>query len=310
MRLLVTGASGHLGLHVVRDAAARGHDVIAVSRREIPRESLPPGASPQRLEGDPEISLANALASARPDVVVHAAWAGVTGPTRNALASMHENLRFTGALLGACESSQVRVFIGVGSQAEYGVPPERPVVESDAANPVTTYGVAKDMARRMASHVCKVAGMRFAWMRLFATYGPCDHPGNLIPTMLSSLLENRSPMLTPGDQRWDYLYVEDAAAAICRVAGHPAAEGVFNLCSGVAPTIAEIARLACKVTGATCSPGLGAVPYPAGQIMHLQGDCTRLQAVLDWRPRVPLDEGLRRTVEHLRHPGLRPAIAS
>lgn len=74
--------------------------------------------------------------------------------------------------------------------------------------------------------------MQFAWLRLFATYGPQDNPNWLITSVVNQMLNGRRPQITAGRQLCDYLYIEDVAAAIIAVAEKPEATGIFNLGSG------------------------------------------------------------------------------
>jgi len=135
---------------------------------------------------------------------------------------------------------------------------------------------------------------------LLATYGPKDDIRHLIPTVILKLLASERPALTPGEQRWDYLFVEDAAEAIYRVAVTPNVQGIFNLGSGKAHTVRSIVERIRDLIDPNLPLGFGEIPYRPDQIMHLQADITKLQDATGWSPRVGLDEGLRRTVDWYR----------
>jgi len=84
--------------------------------------------------------------------------------------------------------------------------------------------------------------LRLVWLRLFSAFGPRDNPDWMIPQLICHLLDGKTHALTAGEQRWDYLYVEDAAEAIYLAAVTPGIAGVFNLGSGQADCIRSIAE--------------------------------------------------------------------
>ena len=138
--------------------------------------------------------------------------------------------------------------------------------------------------------------MRYLWLRLLAAYGPHDDPRHLIPLVIRHFLAGATPALTAGEQCWDYLYIEDAARALCQAALHSAADGVFVLGSGEAVPVRDIVKQIRDLIDPTLPAGLGALPYGPNQTMRLQADTTKLRAAVDWKPRIGLAEGLARTV--------------
>jgi nucleoside-diphosphate-sugar epimerase len=149
----------------------------------------------------------------------------------------------------------------------------------------------------LSRQLCESAGTRYVWLRLLATYGPKDDPRHLIPSTILKLLAAETPSLTAGEQRWDYLYVEDAAEALYEVAMNSRAQGVFNLGSGEVWSVRRIVERIRGLIDPNLPLGFGEAPYRADQVMHLQADISKLRREIDWRPRMNMDEGLKRTVE-------------
>ena len=114
------------------------------------------------------------------------------------------------------------------------------------------------------------------------------------------VLARDKPSLTPGEQCWDYLYVEDAAEALYQLALNPGAEGLFILGSGEAPSVRTIAECIRDMINPKSPLGFGEVPYRSDQVMRLQADISRLRREIDWQPRTSLETGLRQTVEWYR----------
>jgi UDP-glucose 4-epimerase len=304
MRLLVTGSTGFLGSHVVRRLLRDDHAVAVVVRAGGNRWRVADVlAKLAVIEGD----LAN-LAAVRsavrdfaPESVIHLAWSGVGNLHRNAPAQV-TNVAQGVELLELSREAGAKAWIGLGSQAEYG-PSTAPTDERAPTVPTTIYGIAKLSTCLFAQRLCEESGLRFAWVRVFSTYGPKDDPGWMVPYLIGALLRGERPKLTAGEQRWDYLYADDAAEAIVRVALGPEAEGIFNLGSGRATPLRTIIEKIRDLIDPSLPLGFGEVPYRPDQVMHLQADIARLRDITDWSPQIDLTEGLRRTIAWVRESG-------
>jgi nucleoside-diphosphate-sugar epimerase len=301
IRVLVTGATGFLGSHLVELLSRRNILTCILIRPESDtwriRELLPKTVQIHgdlaRLEGVRE-----AIREFAPDAVVHVAWRGAGNRYRNEV-SQFDNLHWSLRLLRLAGEIGAKHWIGIGSQAEYGRWNKR-IHEKTPNRPTTLYGIAKLCTCLMSRHLCRQLGLRFVWLRLFAAYGPKDDPGWLIPYVILTLLRGQRPALTEGAQCWDYLYISDVVDAIYLSAVTSRASGIFNLGSGKAYSIRGIAERIRDMINPTLPLGFGEVPYSSDQIMHLEADISRLQRVLRWSPRVSLEEGLARTVEWYR----------
>jgi nucleoside-diphosphate-sugar epimerase len=299
MRCLVSGASGHLGSYLTRLLIARGEEVSILVR---------PSSNLWRLDGvldEVQVirapledigSAAGELHRAAPDTVFHLAWMGVTTDTRNRPDALIDNVTGSLQLFRLMKQAGCGCWIGIGSQAEYGRQSAR-LSEELAPCPDTSYGVAKLCLGQMLASLCSQSGLRFAWLRLLATYGPKDDSRHLIPTVIEKLLRREKPSLTAGEQRWDYLYVEDAASAVYRTAVTPGVEGVYNLGSGHSETVRGIVEGLRDMIDPGLPLGFGDVPYSPGSPMSLEGSITKFRKATGWYPETDLQSGLRKTVE-------------
>jgi nucleoside-diphosphate-sugar epimerase len=222
----------------------------------------------------------------------------VAGRNRNDTAQWR-NVEHTMRLLEHSLAAGARHFVGLGSQAEYGPCAER-IDETEATRPTTMYGAAKLATCILAERLCATAGARFAWLRLFSSYGPMDNPDWMIPYLTRALLRREKPAVTRAEQRWDYVYIDDAARAVEAVARHPSAHGIFNLGSGTAPVLRDVIELIRGEVDPSAPIGYGEVPYRPDQVMHLEADIARLTGATGWKPAMPLAEGIRRTVDWYR----------
>jgi len=303
VRCLVTGATGHIGSHLVRYLLKRRVEVAALVR--------PATSNLWRIKdmllhlhvitGDLTAidEAAPAIRDFAPDTVFHLGWYGVGNRYRDDPAQVTQNLHGSLKLLELAHEVSCKRWIGLGSQAEYG-PYNSVLTEDMPTRAQTTYGVAKLCLGLLSQKLCQAYGIGFAWLRLTAAYGPMDDQEHMIPELILRLLRGEKPSLTLGEQRWDYLYVEDAVEAIWQAAITPEAQGIFNLGSGQAYTVKSIAEHIRDLIGPDLPLGFGEVPYGPDQIMHLQADISHLRQVTGWSPQVSLNEGLRRTVEWFR----------
>lgn len=320
MRALVTGASGHVGSFVVRELLGRGDSVVALLRpsSDLWRLSDPllGNVSSQietlRADFDDASQFKEVLRQAQPQCVYHLAWEGITADRRNDPSQVTRNAIRSLELLEAAQRSGCKTFVGVGSQAEYGPSteshfgatretgsgdePVRALLDVGKVSGFSAYGVSKLCVGLLQQKFCELAGMRGVWLRLLATYGPQDDPKHLIPSVIEQLLRGEKPALTLGEQRWDYLFISDAARAIAQAGQEPKASGFFDLGSGQAPSVRELVEFARDCIDPSLSLGLGDLPYRDGQVMHLQADLTQLQQNIAWSPNTDWQNGLKQTV--------------
>lgn len=300
MRCLVTGASGFIGSAVLPHLMRRGHKVEILLRPGQRTERLKHCLQEVRVvHGD--LSNTESLRRAiqgQIDAVIHLAWFGVAAEVRNCPEQISRNLVGAMTVWEAARTAGCQIWVGLGSQAEYG--PYMGVLHEDMPpRPVTAYGVAKLAECFATAKMSELAGIRHVWLRLLSAYGPGDDERHLLPSVILNLLEGHEPKLTRGEQIWDYLYVEDAAEAICTVLDQDVT-GVFNLGSGSTSTIRNIVEQVRDMIDPSLSIGFGEVPYRNDQVMHLEADITRLITATDWRPRVSLESGLKQTIHWYR----------
>jgi len=300
MRIFLTGASGFIGSALCRALLDAGHEVAALTRTEKPWRVADRTDEITWISGSLETisDWQEELRSFHPDAVGHLGWAGVANSDRDSCIQV-DNLPWCAKLVELASSAGAHTFLGLGSQAEYGPKPE--AIASDAeTDPTTLYGEAKLAACNICGHLARLHGMRFVWMRVFSTYGPGDHPYWMIPSIIDLMLQGKSPALTAGEQQWGFLHVEDAARAIRMAFETEAARGIYALGSPDAPRLRATVEAIRDYIDPSLMLGFGEVPYREDQVMYLAADTTRLKEDLDWAPVVPLDEGLRQTVDWFR----------
>ena len=296
-RAIVTGATGHLGRFLVRELLNQGGEVLALVRagsdiREF--TAMSPRVEIVSFDGVDPAPVQKRVDKFQAPTIFHLAWQGVSGAERGSGRQMLINIPLTMKLFEMAKAAGCQTWIGVGSQAEYGTP-SGILREDRRPAPETAYGVAKYCAGLLIQTLCKLSEMRFVWLRLSASYGPNDDPSRLIPTSILAFLGGRSPTVSTGEQRWDYLYVEDVATSLIAAASAKA-EGIFNLGSGSAVRVREIVEMIGKKVDPKVVPTFGGIPSPHGIPGHLEMDISRYLSAVPWKPQTSLTEGLDRTI--------------
>jgi nucleoside-diphosphate-sugar epimerase len=293
-RAFVTGASGFIGAAVVRKllehnvqvaVLQRGGDLGARLKCLEAKLTCIPAATGEAL---PDI---RTLREWKPDTVFHLGWGGVGGAQRNDTVLQTQNLQTAIGLVKICAEIGVEHFVGAGSQAEYG-PKNGPISESALPAPTTVYGATKLSAMHLTRCMCELGNIWHAWLRVFSTYGPGDNVDWLLPSLIRKLRQGQRPSLTPGEQVWDYLHVDDAATAFFLVGKHRVG-GTYNLGSGRAIILRD---LICAIRDAV-NPGIelgfGDLAYRPDQVMYLQADVSALSRTAGWAPVIDIEQGIR-----------------
>jgi UDP-glucose 4-epimerase len=209
------------------------------------------------------------------------------------------NIARTARLVVSARAVGGRVFLGVGSQAEYG-PKSAAIGPGDTTLPTSLYGTCKLAAGRLAGELATQCDIRFVWLRLLSAYGPTDHPYWMIPGLIGTLLNGGKPILTASEQRWDFLHARDVARAVRLALEQSHARGVYVLGSGSAPSLRSTIETIRDLIDPALPLGFGEVPYRPDQVMLLQADVTRLEHELGWRAETGLPAGLAERVEWYR----------
>jgi nucleoside-diphosphate-sugar epimerase len=292
--VLVTGASGFLGAHLVRTLLAAGCRVEAVSRR--PQVSAAPNLrwwqADLAVAGESE----RVLAGARPEVVFHLASL-VTGKRELdlVLPAFQANLESTVRLLAAASAAPAgtcRRIVVAGTMEE----PERNAIEA----PGSPYAVAKAAASLYARFFHSLYATPVVTARIFMVYGPgqVDHT-KVVPYSILAALRGEAPRLTSGTRPVDWIFVDDVVAGLVAAAEVTGIEGeTFDLGSGELVTVRQIVEKICHALAAP-PPEIGAIADRPLEFVR-RANVAKSFSRLGWRPAIGLEEGLHRTIVGLR----------
>ena len=289
-RILVTGASGFIGRHVLAPLLAAGHEVHALARA-APPEDAAPGATWHRAD---LLAGSAVVAEVAPETLVHLAWFAEHG----AFWTSPENLSWVQAslsLLRAFQAAGGRRAVLAGTCAEYEWSRGR-YAEDAPLLPSTLYGAAKHALHGVAEAFARQEGIELAWGRLFFLYGPWEQPGRFVPSIVLPLLRGEPAAMTAGEQRRDLLHAADAGAAFAALAGSDAT-GALNIGSGEGVALREVAERIARAIGREDLLRVGAVPMRSADPPSIVAEVGRMRDEVGWSPRIGLDAGLAATVD-------------
>ena len=294
-KIIITGATGCIGSAVVRCALAQGVEVACIVHKGSRRVS--------NLPQDGRISIVECnLADygtlridSKYDTFIHLAWDKTFGGTRDDAEIQTQNIQHTLDAVRLAHRCGCKVFVGAGSQAEYGIQrvdltPELPVA------PESGYGIAKYAAGKLSALLCKSLGIRHNWARILSVYGPNDGENTLISYLISKIKAGHSPLLTKCEQTWDYLYADDAANAILSIAQKGIDGKVYPVGSGKGRRLSDYVKEIRELVNPSVELMFGTKDYYPHQPMHLVADIRALSEDTGWHPTVNFSTGIEQIV--------------
>jgi dTDP-6-deoxy-L-talose 4-dehydrogenase (NAD+) len=261
MKVLVTGATGFVGRHVVAELLRGGHAVTAVARTSSKARELPWFGEVSFIECDVYRDFRRVASDVpRPDVLVHLAWPGL--PNYRDSFHLEVNLPAELRMHREAVSCGISRIVVAGTCLEYGMQ-DGPLSSETDTRPVTAYGLAKDSLRRALEMWQDGGGFSLQWVRLFYMFGEGQNPGSLL-AQLDRAIDERLPAfdMSPGDQLRDYLPIADVAACFRKVVENPAVRGVINCCSGRPVSVRDLVERRCAERGSSIRLNRGHFPYP------------------------------------------------
>lgn len=286
-RVLVTGASGFIGQHVVQQLQLSGFEVHAVyANTRIETQASVTAHQANLLEPG---AVEKLIATVRPEQLLHLAWCAKPGVYWTSA----ENLLWVQATMRLLEAFQVQGghhAVLVGSCAEYDWRYGYCREELTPLIPATVYGRCKHATRELADVFSQVHGLPIAWARIFHAYGPFEAPERLVPAVINALLRGQPALCSHGEQLRDLLHAADIGGALVTLLQHQA-QGAFNLGSGQPVCLREVVEYLATQLDALHLLRMGAIAVAADDPPLLVADNQRL-VKLGWQARFDLQHGL------------------
>jgi UDP-glucose 4-epimerase len=302
--VLVTGGAGFIGSHLVEALLESGHrvrvvDNLATGRRENLAHLE---GRFEWLEGDlADYAVCRRAAEGAATVFHQAAIPSVPRSVQEPLLSHESGPTATIQMLEAARLAGVRRFLFAASSAAYGNTTELPKHEGMLPQPLSPYAAAKLAGEYYVRVYAQTMGLDGASLRYFNVFGPRQDPSSPYSGVISIFIERMSQGLRPslygdGEQTRDFTYVANAVVANLAAMRHPEPLGgeVFNVGVGERIRLLDLVAALNRIFGTRLEPEF--LPPRAGDVRDSLASLDRIGRVLGYRPVVPFEEGLRRTV--------------
>lgn len=301
---IITGATGMIGIALIGRLLDEGYEVIAITRPESNRAGNIPANSCVHviaLGMSDYSNLASEVRSAginKADMFFHLAWDGTYGDSRNDMDIQTANIKAALEALRAASELGCAVFLGAGSQAEYGRVDDGVKISGVLpCRPENGYGIAKLCAGQMTRVEAKRLGIKHIWTRILSVYGPYDGMQTMVMSGISKMASGQKASYTKGEQIWDYIYCKDAAKAIYLAALNGSEGAIYPIGSGNPRMLRDYITAIRDAVDPSLEIGFGEVPYYPGQVMYLCADISDLESDTGFVPEYTFERGIRETVE-------------
>ena len=295
MRVIVTGGAGFIGSHLADALVARGDDVLVIDNLQRGRrENVPAGVD--LVERDIREPLGDVFAGFRPDAVFHlAAQADVRLSVERPDEVAQINVVGTINVLAAAQEHEAKLVFSSTGGAIYGEC-SRPAREDDPLKPLSPYGTAKLAAESYIGMFNRLHGSQHTVLRYANVYGPrqvAELEGGVVAIFFDRFRSGgQATIYGDGKQTRDFLYVSDIVDATLAAVDE---QGLFNVGSGRETPILELHELCRRASGTKGDPEFA--PERLGEIQRSILDPGHGEEGLDWKPKLTLEDGLRRTWE-------------
>lgn len=304
MKILVTGGAGFIGSHLIRKLISLSHDITVIDNlstgtlNHLPSEGFTFWHMDVR-----DTSIREKIKEAHFDAIVHlAAQTMVDSSIRDPYFDANENVVGTVNILEAARKSGVSRVIFASTAAVYGDKEESllPLQEDLPLKPLSFYGLTKLTIERYLELYHMLYGMNYVVLRFANVYGERQGDkgeGGVISIFAKRIAEDKGlTIFGDGEQTRDFIYAGDIADGIVQALSTEHVNDVYNLSTGTENSLNELVKVFGRAVGKDLKPAY--VKVREGDIYRSALSNEKAKSKLGWIPQMPLDDGLRRTVEY------------
>jgi len=274
MRILVTGASGYVGKHVVKELINKGHQVLVVDKKNYFKSSGQLTIIKEEIfSGDPDVF--NKMG--KPDSMIHLAWSNGFQHNHDChVLVLREHYTFIRDML----KGGLKQFVGMGTMHEVGFW-EGCIDDDTPTNPASMYGIAKNDVRQFARLLAREYGATYQWIRAFYITGDDENNHSVFTKIIgSSNAGETSFPFTSGKNKYDFIDIKDLAKQIVAVTEQTEVNGIINCCSGVAVSLGKRAEQFIHENNLSIRLEYNAFPDRPYDSREVWGDNTKISEVL------------------------------
>ena len=297
-RVLITGASGFIGTHLLQSLVRYNCDILAISRSPQTEKSE---GSVIWLEADlsqPSTYEAK-VEDFTPEVVIHLAWQDIPDFSfEKSINNLQQSLEFLSFVsdLGSCKKILVSGSCWEINQLNVGSP------DTHRLNPMKHFTWAKNSLCSWLEMKCLEMEIQFAWFRIFYVYGPKQRDASLIPSILTNLKEGRLPQIKTPYNLSDYIFIDDVVDAFMKAVSQDFSSGIYNLGTGTSASVLEICSLSEKIVlgSNTLTKNLQRNLGPDSGHSNFSADTNKTTKILGWTSKTTLESGIKKTWQYIK----------
>ena len=295
MKILVTGACGFVGRHLLNVLVDNGINIIAIDKVITPELRNLSRVKVLQCDLD-HIEMLPLLIDDRDiDCCIHLAWQGANGNARGDTELQLQNVYRTIDLCKVLPQLGIGRFVGIGTLAEkdtdYYIP-----TDGATPNKVACYGVAKMTAQYMSKIVCTQLKIEHIWCQLSNLYGVGDRTTNFINFASRLMIEGRRASFTAGEQMYDFVYITDAVNGIYRAAKNGHSNTAYYVGSGHPKKLKKYIMQIRDEVNPDIPLYLGEVPFNGVCLPDEAYDCSKLMKDTGYCAEVSFEKGIKKTI--------------
>lgn len=292
---IITGATSFIAVPLIESLLKENYYIYGVVRpNSVHLNRLPHHKNLQLIELDmKEIERLPDYIPQSVDSFYHFAWEGIRGTQREDEQLQESNYLCARKAVEAAAKIGTSVFLGSGSQAEYGMIQGR-ITELRKEHPVTAYGNYKLKAKIYCEACAKLNHFRFIWGRIFSAYGRYDYQGSLIMYAIEKMKRNEELILSACEQKWNYTYVEDIALAFRLLAELPCESGVYNIANRDTRVLKSFLLELQEIMRSSSMLRFGAEASDKNSIVSMEPDAEKMELALNCQLNTEFSSGIRK----------------
>lgn len=289
MNIIVTGATGFVGRHLVPVLIQQGHAILELTRDAAKSTKLYGKGTIQHVLTEEQPALETAVKEFKPDVVLHLASFLTSGDSYADMEKLiHSNLIYLCRILDALKSSPPKLFINTGTFAEYHK-------GDGVAEPAYLYAATKTASRSFIEYYSKAYRFNYTTVIPYTIYGGTDSQKKIIDYMYDSLNHTETLALSPGEQILDFIHIQDVVdfyVTLINQYERIDSRSTFYLGSGKGHSLKEVAALMESLENKKCNIQWGGKSYRPADVMYAVANTSAQYHLFKWRPKVSLEQGL------------------
>ncbi|WP_022760424.1 NAD-dependent epimerase/dehydratase family protein [Butyrivibrio sp. AD3002] len=295
-KVIVTGANGFIGSKLCEELTSQGIEVIAIIRNE--EENITaikdlPGLKIVYCDLSDFRNLADYVEDRDVDAFYHLAWVGSAGPLRGDDVVQVNNVRYTCDTVRACSDMSCKRFIFASSIMEYEISALMETMDSPGIN--TLYSSAKIAADYMARTIAASLDVEYMRTVISNIYGPGETSPRLVNTSIRKLLRKEHCAFSPGEQMYDFIYIDDAVKAFVAIGEKGKNNGTYYVGSLSPKPLKEFLIELRDAVDPTAEIGLGDIPFGGVSLGYDEFDIYAIKNDTGFVPSVSFTEGIKNT---------------